>query len=519
MKTVLHKRLLFVTLASSVAAWNLAGCGGGAGSGGSSPSTFAPLSSASFEAEPSGGNWKPIVLSSADNVASLDSGAASQTGSQTRGASKAPAVTEQERAELRTLQARRTSGATEVARFWNVGASVRWNEIARSLVMKYKTSPPVASRQYAALSVAQYDAMVAAFKIKYKANRPSPSTQDSSLKPLFPNESDPVYPSSHATVSGASARVLAKFYPAESQFLADKAREAEESRLYAGLNYRSDIVAGGALGRDVADKVLAHVAKDGADAQLGNSRRSQTEWWSFKTNAEGNGNGARKAPSSGTDPSRWTGVNPLLPRWGEVKTWVVPSVVALRPAAPPKMDSAQFKADLAEVRRISDNRTAEQLRIAQFWADGAGTATPPGHWNQIAADLLVEKRTSELRSARAFALLNMALMDAGICCWDAKYKYYLLRPWMADPKITTPVGQPNFPTYTSGHSTFSGAAAEVLGSIFPDKKSRLDAMATEASMSRIYGGIHFRFDCEPAVEGGRKIGQLVIKRGERDGSK
>ncbi|HEX8551293.1 MAG TPA: phosphatase PAP2 family protein [Abditibacteriaceae bacterium] len=490
MKFLKQTLIVAVPLALSL---SLAGCGGGGGGGGSTTPNVPP---ALIGAEPNGGSWNPIVLSSGTEVAPP----------------AAAAVTQAERDELRTLQATRNAGATQTARFWNDGVTVRWNEIARELVMKYRVSPPVASRQYAALSVAQYDALVAAFAAKYRVKRPAPAAQDATLTPLFGAEVDPVYPSTHAVVSGASARVLAKFYPAEATFVADKAREAEESRVYAGMNYRSDITAGDALGRTVADRVLTRVAADGANAQL--TPRSQANWWINKTRADAK----RISPRDTADPGRWTGVNPLLPRWGEVKTWLVPSVIALRPVAPPAFGSAEFNTALAEVRQISDNRTAEQLRIAQFWADGAGTATPPGHWNQIACDLLREKGVKELRSARALALLNMSQMDAAICCWDAKYAYWLLRPWMADPQITTPVGQPNFPSYTSGHSTFSGAAADVLGYIFPDKKPMLSAMADEAALSRLYGGIHYRFDNDRGVEGGRAIAQFAITRGQSDGS-
>src|SRR5262249_21691528 len=149
-------------------------------------------------------------------------------------------------------------------------------------------------------------------------------------------------------------------------------------------------------------------------------------------------------------------------------------------------------------------RTPEQLKIAVFWGDAPGTPTPPGHWNGVAAELIAKQRASaprtealaELSAARTMAILNMAVMDAGIACWDSKYYYWYLRPSHADPTITLPVGLPNFPSYPSGHSTFSGAAAEVLDYFFPSEKARFDAMAEEASMSRIYGGIHYRFDGE-----------------------
>jgi membrane-associated phospholipid phosphatase len=112
----------------------------------------------------------------------------------------------------------------------------------------------------------------------------------------------------------------------------------------------------------------------------------------------------------------------------------------------------------------------------------------------------------------------MAVMDAGISCWDAKYTYWLLRPSQADSTIALPIGLPNFPAYTSGHSSFSGAASEVLAYLFPDMTTSLRSMADEAGMSRLYGGIHYRFDNEVGLAVGRGIAQLAIQRANRDGS-
>jgi membrane-associated phospholipid phosphatase len=115
-------------------------------------------------------------------------------------------------------------------------------------------------------------------------------------------------------------------------------------------------------------------------------------------------------------------------------------------------------------------------------------------------------------------LLNTALMDAAVCCWDTKYAYYLPRPSQVDPEIKTLTGLPNFPAYTSGHSTFSGAAATVLGYVFPEEKAKLDAMASEASISRLYGAIHYRFDCEVGLKCGQDIGSYAVRRGRMDGA-
>ncbi len=115
--------------------------------------------------------------------------------------------------------------------------------------------------------------------------------------------------------------------------------------------------------------------------------------------------------------------------------------------------------DLAEVRRYVDRGRRQELAIANKWADGPSTPTPPGHWNFIAAPFISRAGFSEVRAARAFALLNMALHDAAVGCWDTKYFYFNPRPSHLDPDLKSVIGLPNFPSYTSGRSTFSGAAA------------------------------------------------------------
>ena len=242
------------------------------------------------------------------------------------------------------------------------------------------------------------------------------------------------------------------------------------------------------LGADAARSVLLYAATDGADAA-----------WT---------------PDIPTGPGKWIFSQsigyPLRPTWASVRPWLMSSGSQFRPEPPPAFTSDAYRTALAEVRQISDTRTAEQLRITQFWADGAGTATPPGHWNAIASDLAERYSLDEKRSTRMFALLNMALMDAGVGCWDAKSTYWLIRPSQADPGITTPVGLPNFPSYVSGHATFSGAAATLLGEVFPSQRRELQSMADEAAMSRLYGGIHYRFDNEQGLKLGQKIGALAV---------
>jgi len=223
-----------------------------------------------------------------------------------------------------------------------------------------------------------------------------------------------------------------------------------------------------------------------------------------------------------TGPGVWTsaaGIPPEGPLWGKVTPWLMKSAADHRAPPPPPFDSGVFRAALAEVRRLSDTRTREQERTAALWADGVGSYTPPGRWNKIACDIILKHRMNELRAARVLALLNAAVMDAGIACWETKYHYLLIRPSQVDPSITTPVGLPNFPSYTSAHAAFSGAASALLGGLFPGEAASLTASAEEAAFSRVLGGIHYRFDGDAGLAQGRGVAQLALARARQDGAK
>jgi len=175
-------------------------------------------------------------------------------------------------------------------------------------------------------------------------------------------------------------------------------------------------------------------------------------------------------------------------------------------------------AQTADAYNTIKNPSRDQMRIVQFWADGVGTYTPPGHWNAIASEDFIAKNFSEVRWARNLALLNMAEMDAGISCWDIKYFYFNPRPTQMDPRIKTLTGIPNFPSYVSGHSMFSAAAAAILGHIIPERASAYAAMAQEAANSRVYAGIHYQIDCSVGLTVGQNVGKLAVKRAMIDGA-
>jgi hypothetical protein len=211
---------------------------------------------------------------------------------------------------------------------------------------------------------------------------------------------------------------------------------------------------------------------------------------------------------------------PMLPLFGNVKPFLFDSatVVSLRPGPPPSTSGSdmtqQVQMDYDQIK----NPTRDQIRIVQFWADGVGTYTPPGHWNYIASMDFITQNFSEVKWARNLALLNMAEMDAGIVCWNTKYFYFNPRPTQIDPEVKTLTGVPNFPSYISGHATFSAAAATILGHIIPAQASKYQAMSQEASNSRFISGIHTEIDCSAALQVGQNIGNYAVQRAMSDGA-
>jgi hypothetical protein len=210
----------------------------------------------------------------------------------------------------------------------------------------------------------------------------------------------------------------------------------------------------------------------------------------------------------------------MLMNFGKVQAWMMTAtdVVNERAPAPPSTSSEQMRSELAEVKRVSESLTSEQLAIAQFWNDGAGTPTPPGHWNDIASGPLQGAGWSEVRVARAFALVNMAMHDAAVVCWETKFHYFNPRPSQLDASIKTRIGLPNFPAYSSGHSTFSASAAAVLSYLFPSSASSFAALKDEASLSRLYAAIHYRSDIEAGKECGDRVGGYTVAFARADGA-
>jgi len=483
---------------------------------------LAPLNASNIDID--AGKWKPVLLSRPDTFAV---------------AAPLPVTNPNYVAELNEIkgyQKNLSSSQTANIKYWSAGGVLRWNEVMRELVAKYNlppyqnadgsypipssanpfaypmfpfANPPYAGRAYAYVSAAQYDALVACWYYKKLYNRPAPYKTDSSIQAKASKTDLPSYPSEAAVLAGVTAEMMKLLFPTEIANVEQKAKDQENAAIMSGAATRSDVLAGEALGRSIAQVFIARGRTDKAGAAVG----TPEQWKKLETDCIAKG----ETPWYSLETPRR---NPMLPFYGNVKAFLFDSAtkVSLMPPPPPLTKSDQMKKETEEVLSYITNPARENIRIVHFWADGVGTYTPPGHWDAIAAEDFIAKNFSEVRWARNMALLNMAVMDAGIVCWYTKYHYYNPRPTQMDPSIKTLTGIPNFPSFISGHSTFSGAAATILAHIIPENAEKYKAMASEASMSRLYGGIHYRSDCSVGLEVGTNVGNYAVARAKTDGA-
>jgi hypothetical protein len=426
-----------------------------------------------------------------------------------------------------------TAAQRESVKYWTNNSLLRWNEIALELSVKYNlipgpnpdgtytlpnpadpsatpnfpfAHPPYISRMLAYLSVAQYDGLITAWYYKKKFGRKAPYQLDSQIKSAYAENGLNSYPSDGAVIAITSREILSVMFPLEKEYLSKLADEHLESLVIAGINVSSDVEAGKIIGAEVSKVVLARASTDG----MKNAQTSKPISDSIKNAAFVRFGWKWENMES---PQRPVGLAPLF---GKVKLWNVPNVEVVRSKVPPAPGSTEFNKDADELKRFANNLTTEQRRIANFWNDGLNTYSPPGHWNRFAKETTVKYRLSPVRTARVFAYMNMAIVDAGISCWDTKYYYHYPRPIQTIPGFKTILGTPNFPAYTSGHSTFSAAAAEVLSHFFPLDAAQFRKWALEAAMSRVYGGIHYRFDAEEGINQGKAVSAYTVARARLD---
>jgi membrane-associated phospholipid phosphatase len=385
------------------------------------------------------------------------------------------------------------SAALLIATLAHADVVTEWNSAALEAIRDGHTPPPIASRSLSILHVSIYDAVNGIARTH---------------EPYLVQSAVPASASREAAASAAAHQALINLFPASTSNF-----DALHAAILAAISDGPQKTAGIVWGEFVANQILAARANDGSDATV--------------------------PPPSGSGPGVWVPTPPgflpyLLPQWGFVVPFAMSSSPQFRPSGPPSLDSQRYAADYNEVKElgaaVGSTRTEEQTLIALFWADGAGTETPPGHWNSIAQTIAATRGNTLEENARLFALLNIATADAAICAWDAKYTFDFWRPVtainFAEPELNwmSFIVTPPFPDYVSGHSTFSGAAATVLAFFYGTDDlpftTRSDflpgvyrsfptclAAAQEAAASRLYGGIHFRSANEDGLQAGISIGE------------
>ena len=372
-------------------------------------------------------------------------------------------------------------------------AVVAWDSIAVQAIKSAKLAAPEAARDLAILHAAQYDAVAAVEfpKLAYAVHVAAPRGA-----------------SSEAAVHTASQAVLNGLFPAQASAFSGAFNAA-----FAGLPKTKAINDGLALGKEVGAATLASRSDDG----------SQTAMTLNISNV----------------PGKWRPTPPsfLLPtdrQFDRVRPFEIASPSTFRPAAPPAVGTIEYNRSLAEVASLGRanglDRTADQSVAALFWADGPGTSTSPGHWNEIAEGIASGRRDSLATDARIFAKLDFALADAAIAATDSQNFHDEWRPISAvrqtDPTFTSFVTTPTSPSYVSETAAYGAAASEVLTAAFGPKVKFADQhagmpgtgrtfasfadAAVESANSQVWGGVNFSFDTAAGTILGKQVGQSVL---------
>lgn len=343
-----------------------------------------------------------------------------------------------------------------------------WQAQSRAMVAANRFSAPASARLYAAVSIAQHRAILDVDAANLGGGGRA------------------LAEARRGAVAGASVRVLGWFFPSAAPSLEEQLQAQGDA---GPGNVHPHFSQGVAIGRASGDRSVTHLAGD----------RFTKPW-------EG---------SIPLGDGMWT--TAVLPPSGVMLGQTVPYYLAsgsqFRPAPHPAFGSAAFAAATQEVVTRTVNRTPAELAIARQWDSPAGTPTPIGYWNSVAAAYILERGLDERAATEVLSVMHAAVFDAMIACWEAKYHYWLLRPSQADAGVALALPQPNFPAYPSGHSCASASAGRVLMHYFPERQAELMAWVEEAGLSRILAGIHYRFDITAGQDLGRSVAALALSRG------
>lgn len=438
-----------------------------------------------------------------------------------------------------------------------------WDETAQQAVRNTKPGPTIASRAYGIVHTAMFDAWAA-----YDPTATATQLGDSLQRPVSEN----TLVNKNEAVSYAAYRTLTELFPTQVSLF----NEAMKALGFDPANTTSDTTTPAGIGNVSAEALMQFRRNDGSN-QLGNLSSTGVPYSDYT------GYQPVNTPTSIVDPNRWqpliqplrdpngTPQKYLTPHWGQVEPFALDASNQFRPPAPPAFGTPEYIREVEKIVDLSANLTDEQKVIAEYWEDGAGTSFPPGTWMGFGRFVSQRDRHNINEDVKLFFILGNAVMDAGIATWETKRFYDSERPITAvaavfggqpiqawggpgqgtqtiDGANFTPYQDlqsptPPFPDYTSGHSAFSGASAEIIsrfsgsdsfGASFTQKAlaNRFDAgtspatditlswatfseAAEQSGISRQYGGIHLESGDRQGRILGRKVGATVWDEAQR----
>jgi membrane-associated phospholipid phosphatase len=390
------------------------------------------------------------------------------------------AASVQEAKDLEALANERDAAMLREIAYWNAGSpAYRWIQIAQQEVDGHGLGGPAATRAMSLVAAGLNDAIIASWDSKYTYNRRRPSQIDKQLTTAIPVSNSPSYPSDYAASASVSAAILDYLFPDDKVTIDGMAASASESRMYAGVEFPSDVSAGAALGQAIGAAAVGRAQNDG-----------------FSTPFTG---------SFPPTPGVWSNANPSFPLAGMWKPWALTSGSQFRLKAPPAFGSADFQAQVDGMKQFA--RTVDSNHTAWFWQP---SFIDP--WIDLATRFLFESGYAfdAPKTAQTYALVMIAQHDATIACWDTKYAYLEMRPVMADASITTLFPTPAHPSYPSGHACASAAAGAALSAVFPDQAAYFTGRARDAGLSTFYAGIHYSNDVDQGLALGQAVAKVVV---------
>lgn len=413
--------------------------------------------------EPGAGKWKTWFISSGKDYKLTT-----------------PSSYQAEIAEVIAIQQKADVNTTKQIVFWNAGSpGYRYREMMGKLT--FTDTGRYAFLATMLLSTATYDATIAAWETKYAIKRPRPFEASKKIKLFTTAPMSPSYPCEHSVAAGVAVTIFSKFFPALADSVKRMADQQMASRIAAGISFPSDTRAGFELGKRIAE-IEIELTKDHID---------RTPW-------DG------KMPQG---PGYYNAKFTLYPMVPKNKPVVMKSGDELRPPPPP-----DFAKEMEELRKFK--QSFRSISNAFYWANE--------DWFYAELNKRMFENNLYLnapRAARIHAIFDVMQYDGFISCFDAKYAYWGIRPNQYDTAFKPIlINTPPFPGYPSGHATFSAARAELMTYFFPEGKELFMKKAKDGAESRFQAGIHFRTDNAVGLDMGKKIGEIMIRRAQKDGS-